>query len=150
VYLIPMKSNLVWESGLPSKPGVYWFDVGLRMFPDPMVIRVAPDGSIYGYGDYGSGPIDYYYNPKVCPDARHLAIAPPRKWLDLACIKRDRARAWVRHPEGYLGFGLLRPGYNRTVGGSVLWLDHPTEGEVHGDWMSDDYEFSPVRVPILK
>lgn len=145
-------ANTIWTAGLPSKPGVYWFDNGFRTFPDetPMVIKVYGNGRTYGYGDYGSGPVNNFYNPTVCPNAGYAEIAPHGKWLDYTCIKRDGARAWVKDPNGHLGFGLLRPGWNKTAGGSVLWLDHPTSGETHGDWIGDGYLFSPVKVPRLK
>ena len=140
--------EIVWTSGLPSKPGIYWFDPGFRLDPidHPMVIKVWGGGTTYGYGDFGSGPIDCYYSPEVCPKARYAEIQPPGEWLGPECI-REGARAWVRDPKGCLGFGLLRPGYHGKVGGSLLWL---SGGDSHGGWIGDDHRFSPVAIPILQ
>lgn len=148
------ETKTAWIKGLPTEPGVYWFDNGLRgpvAIDTPTVIKVLANGTIFFYGDYGSGPISSIYSSELCKKACHAEIEPAKTWQDYKCIKKKHSRAWVKDANGHLGFGLLEPGYiSGEVDGSILWLDHPSIGEVHGQRQGQGCKFSLVQMPKLK
>lgn len=152
-------SKTIWTPGTPTLPGVYWFDTGHRFDWEikknrhPMVIQVGKGGGEpYMFGDYGSGPLSMYYSEKICPNAVWAHIEQPEEWGDHTVVKGERGRAWVKHPNGYLGFGLLRPGWHHDVGGTILWLDKPQCASESGGWWksSEGYQFSAVKMPKIK
>lgn len=152
-------AKTIWTPGTPTIQGIYWFDHGRRFEWEikkdrhPSVIQVSKDGSdIHMFGDYGSGPLSMYYNEKFCPDACWAHIEQPEEWGDHTCIKGDKARAWVKHPDGYIGFGLLRTGWHDDVGGTIVWLTHPQSASESGGWWksSEGYQFCKVKMPKVK
>jgi len=154
-------AKLVWTPGTPTVRGIYWFDTGMRFGWEkkkdqhPFVIQVSEGDSwenIHLFGDYGSGSLSMYYSPKMCPTASWAHIEQPEEWGDHTVIKGERGRAWVKHPKGYLGFGLLKPGWHSDLGGTIVWLDNPNEASVSGGWWksSEGYKFSAVKLPKVK
>lgn len=154
-----LMAKIIWTPGTPTVPGIYWFDHGRRFDWEkkkdihPSVIQVSKDGKdIRLFGDYGSGPLYMYYHAKACPDACWAHIAQPDEWTDHTCIKGERARGWVKSPQGYVGFGLLRPGWHDDVGGTIVWLTHPQNGSDTGGWYksSEGYQFCAIKMPKIK
>jgi len=155
-------AKTIWTPGVPTLRGIYWFDHGRRFdwekkkHRHPSIIQVGRDvetiDDIFLFGDYGSGPLSMYYSPKICPDACWTHIEQPSEWTDHTCIKGERGRAWVKHPQGYVGFGLLRPGWHNDVGGTIVWLDHPSTASESGGWWksSEGYQFCPIKMPKVK
>jgi hypothetical protein len=160
-----MAKRLIWTPGAPTEAGIYWFDTGLnfdwqkKKNKHPMVLQVRSQER-YIFGDFGSMPINMIYDEKLWEKrgvvAKHSKIAPPElddeDWKDYKCITEKYSRAWVKTPEGYLAFGLLDPGWHNDVGGTLVWLTHPTCAASHGEWITEEkkYKYYPVKKPVLK
>ena len=101
------------------------------------------EGTPYFYGDGGSGPLDV-----IIPRMKHAIISPPTTWGE-----KISPRTWVRHHEGYLGFGIFRHIDNSAheAYGTLIWLNHPTQGETHGGRYTNDkkYLYCNVKEGII-
>lgn len=137
----------VWKKGIPKDYGIYWFDSGMRLFDRdkrPFILKVGH--SNYIFGDFGSFPLEH-----IIPNMKYAAIVSPEKWETGECITKQESRAWIKHPQGHLGIGLLRPGSHFDVGGTIVWLNHPTLYSEHGSWYryNAGYLYSPLEEPKL-
>lgn len=149
-------SEVSWQPGCPSLPGIYWFDTNIGFFDrsdiGPAILQVSKNSKYY-FGDYGSGPLHCYYDEKLMPKARYSHIEQPKEWVKLTSpsVYGKNTRCWVKSPQGYIGFGLLKQD-THGISGTIVWLNHPTEASVSGAWIKprDNYEFSPVKVPGKK
>ena len=145
-------SKVIWVPGVPTVPGIYWWDGGLRFDWQnkkdqiPLVLQVTSEDQ-YVYGDNSSMPLSSVYSERLNKKAQHAAIEQTEDWQDLSCIKERRSRAWVKDPDGNIGFGLLEPGTNDDVGGTILWINHPNLAAQSGMWIKSDknYQFSLVK-----
>ncbi len=141
-----------WKKGAPKEDGIFWFDPSDGIFDlGPFVVQVTKHET-YLHGDFGGGPLKYYYHEKLFPKAKHARIELPTeetKWQDLTSKNYDKnTRCWVKTPDGYIGLGMLKPGWHGP-GGTIVWLTHPTCASGSGSWITPDYKymFTPVENP---
>lgn len=138
-----------WIPGAPTTDGIYWFDSGLLLTTEPMVVQVL-DGHAFLLGRSGGGPLENYYDPKICKKARYVGIDLPDNWVG---IKEaiDEPKMWVKTTKGFIGFGI----FTRWAGklyGDIVWLNDPDCKSSNGTRISeeDNYQFCKVKVPKLK
>jgi hypothetical protein len=141
----------IWYPGIPDEPGVYWYDSGFGHSDQPMLLQVT-ESTKYIFGDFGEMPLSSVYTESMADRVSYSPVVEADDWTDLTCIKKDRSRAWILTPEGYLGFGLLRPGWHNDVGGTIVWVEHPNTASSSGMWIKSDanYKFSLVEIPKIK
>lgn len=145
----------IWQKGLPSKDGVYWFDNGLRHLsftPTDAGILQVRKGDLCYFGDYGSMELNSYFPEKLLKRARFAEIDPPTKWLSIeATLKskewkdyrnaQGKRRAWVsKTPLGpSLGIGLL-DSWSESITGTIVWISHDNSVSESGVWIRPEYD----------
>lgn len=142
-------NKIEWQSGPPKNDGIYWLDSGFRKGAKVFIAQCYTyEGELntHVFGDHGSMPLSGIYHEKLKLKIKHAKINLPSDWKDFKQVKKN-TRMWVKHPDGYIGFGLLRE--DRGLSGSIVWLDNPDSGSICGIWIneSDGYLFSPVEEP---
>lgn len=133
----------IWSSGAPQSTGIYWYDpgyVGIDM--NLFVCQVSSPGDVYLFGDYGCMPLDH-----VSKKAKHTSIQFSDKWTDVMSLG-NHTRAWVKHPKGYIGLGLLRMDSHGPIG-TIVWLTHINSASESGVWLrgDDGYLIAPIKEP---
>lgn len=120
-----------WESGSPTKPGLYWFDIHFSndyYKISTFVVQVSKS-STYLFGNYGSGPIEYYYHPHPMVQVFYSEIDQPKSWKKFTTQSKfehgDKKVYWLKSPEGYLGVGLGTISSDEIYG-TIVWLNHPS------------------------
>lgn len=128
-----------WRKGIPTEPGVYWFDTSTGIGHKPLVLRIFDGSTPYFYGDGGSGPLDF-----IVPRMKHAIIQPHNgTWGE-----KISTRTWVRRPDGCIGFGLFYKIDNDSheAYGSILWFGEQPSA-AHGLWIRrvDEYLYCNVK-----
>lgn len=140
----------LWIPGLPKEDGVYWYDSGFDHVKEPAVLQVR-GGSTYMFGDFGSMPISSVYVPSMEKQVSYALVPENYEWQDYKCIT-SRSRAWVKTPDGLIGFGLLSPGWHSNVHGTWLWPAPHINASECGRYVrdTDNFLFSLVDKPKVK
>lgn len=144
-----------WSSGIPKKPGIYWFSTGLN--PDickPLVLQMYEDKIGYVNGHSVTMPLSSVYSEKFCLKAIYAPIENPKEWFALSAAKKlkdsSSITAWVKNKNS-LGFGEFRYNpYDEFNAHFCLWEKHPDSGAGYGIILRNDYKFSLVEIPVLK
>lgn len=146
-------AKTIWHEGTPTAPGIYWFHNGLFMQEKekaPLILRVSK-GEAYVYGEGGSMPLSMVYS-KRCEGAQWTHIEQPSKWIKGKKVPFGTSFAWIKSPDGYTGFAILRPDIHDNIEVDIIWIDHPDEGAVFGHYIhnSEGYLYALVDRPIAK
>jgi hypothetical protein len=152
-------NKLIWEPGIPSKPGMYWYSVNLSKNDNlhPFVLQMRPHSTkgIYGwcFGRHGNGPLEMFYNKAIANCATHAEIPKSENWIEASAIKGDHNYCWFKDTKGHYGFGIISAGWggHHYVTGDWIWVNHKTSASEHGtdvQW-KDGWLFSLVEVPIV-
>lgn len=140
------ESKMEWSSKVPTQAGFYLYDMGFGSKRGYSIILMHSDGDGTLIG-VGTCPLSMIYSPKICTKARFAKLEIPQKWEEIK-IPAHNTRAWVRSPNGYIGFGVLVPGWNYSFGGTIGWLNNPNVGIECGSWHNyDGFKFSLFNTP---
>lgn len=144
----------IWHPGVPTVPGIYWFDPGIRMPRGmdedytPYFLKTNGETPIL-FHNYYSGDINFVYHEKVCKKACYAHIEKPTTWHDHKCIKGEHVRAWAKDPSGHLAVTIVEADIRGGISGDFIWVKKSGLHSECSKWIraNEGYLYSPIEFP---